>query len=399
MKGYIQFLKAHPKSALFGIMLTFTSSFGQTFLISLYVPSILAEFELTATAFGTMYAIATVAASFLLIRFGPGIDRKKVKTFTGRAALLLGLSSVLFGLSFHEAGLVLALVGLRFAGQGLMSHISMTVMARSFTSDRGKAISVSTLGYSIGEMVFPALIAFSMGLIGWRWVAVLSAVAIAAIMLPILFGLPLRKFDPNEFQEKQSSKELGVFFIKQMKMLKFWVLAPTSLALSFLITGFFFYQLLLAEDKGWAIQWYTTAFAAYAVSRFVFSLYGGTLTDKFSAIRIFPYHMIPLLFGFVAIAYFEGDWVAPFYLVLTGVTMGSRGTIKNAVFAELYDVDKIGTIRSLFTMIMVISTATGPMVFGYLLDNGFSFNQIAEVSWMVMAAVIANSFLIFRFRR
>ncbi|MCA1763730.1 MAG: MFS transporter [Flavobacteriales bacterium] len=399
MKGYIKFLRDHPKSALFGVVLTFTSSFGQTFLISLYVPSILEEFELTATAFGSMYAIATVVASFLLIRFGPGIDRKKVKTFTGRAALLLGVSSLLFALSFHEASLVLALIGLRFAGQGLMSHISMTVMARSFTRDRGKAISVSTLGYSIGEMIFPALLAFAMGLIGWRWVAGLSVVAVAVIMIPILYKLPLHRFDPEVFERKQSSKELGAFFLRQMKLLKFWVLAPTSLALSFLSTGFFFYQLLLAEDKGWTIKWYTTAFAAYAISRFVFSLYGGMLTDRFSAIRIFPYHMIPLLFGFVGIAYFEGDWVAPFYLILTGVTMGSRGTIKNAVFAELYDVDKIGTIRSLFTMIMVISTATGPMVFGYLLDNGFSFEQIAEVSWMAMAVVIANSFLIFRFQR
>jgi MFS family permease len=165
-----------------------------------------------------------------------------------------------------------------------------------------------------------------------------------------------------------------------------------------MFTGFFFYQLILAEQKGWALEWFTLAFASYAVSRFVFSLVGGIMTDKLSAVRIFPYHMIPLLFGYMALAHWQGDWAAPVYFILAGVTMGSRGTIKTAVFAELYSIKKIGTIRSLFTMIMVISTATGPMVFGYLLDQGISFSQIALVSYIILVAIIANSFLILKFK-
>src|SRR6056297_1154406 len=99
MKGYFLFLKSNPKEAVFGLLLTFFSAFGQTFLISLYVPSILETFDLTKTAFGSVYAIATVSASILLIRFGPGIDRKRVRPFTLVAVSLLGLSAVLFGLA------------------------------------------------------------------------------------------------------------------------------------------------------------------------------------------------------------------------------------------------------------------------------------------------------------
>jgi MFS family permease len=91
------------------------------------------------------------------------------------------------------------------------------------------------------------------------------------------------------------------------------------------------------------------------------------------------------------LAFANGEWVAPVYLVLAGFTMGSRGTIKTSVFAELYPPEKLGTIRSLFTMIMVISTATAPVIFGYLLDNGIGFGFLAKVAiWIAIAVIVFN---------
>jgi len=36
--GYFSFLQAHPHILIFGMILTFFSSFGQTFLISIFMP-------------------------------------------------------------------------------------------------------------------------------------------------------------------------------------------------------------------------------------------------------------------------------------------------------------------------------------------------------------------------
>ncbi|MDT8423683.1 MAG: hypothetical protein RQ724_07910, partial [Desulfuromonadales bacterium] len=44
--GYFSFLQAHPQILIFGVILTFFSSFGQTFLISIFVPQFLDVFAL-----------------------------------------------------------------------------------------------------------------------------------------------------------------------------------------------------------------------------------------------------------------------------------------------------------------------------------------------------------------
>jgi len=388
MKGYLKFVRTHPKEAAFGLLLTLFSAFGQTFLISLYVPSILAEFEITKTTFGAIYAVATVSASLLLIRFGPGIDRKRVRPFTIMAISLLGLSAIVFGLAHGIYVLALALIGLRFAGQGLLTHISMTVMARYFTADRGKAVSISTLGYSLGEMVLPALLTFLIAWIGWRYTSFATVLFIAGTMIPLLFLLPVQRMDPSQAKAKEGFRKTARFFIQQLKTLKFWILASTSIYLSFMFTGFFFYQLILAEQKGWTVEWYTLAFSGYAVSRFFFSLFTGTLIDRFTAVKIYPYHLIPLVIAYCVLAFSEGEWVAPVYLVLAGFTMGARGTIKTSVFAELYPAEKLGTIRSLFSMIMIVSTSTAPVLFGYLLDQGYGFSFLAKAAIGIAIVVI-----------
>jgi MFS family permease len=159
-----------------------------------------------------------------------------------------------------------------------------------------------------------------------------------------------------------------------------------------MFTGFFFYQLILAEQKGWSVEWYTLAFSGYAVSRFFFSLFSGALIDRFTAVRLYPYHLIPLVAGYVFLAYADGAWVAPVYLILAGFTMGSRGTIKTSTFAELYPPEKLGTIRSLFSMIMVISTATAPVFFGYILDQGYGFSFLAKVAiGLALLVIVFNS--------
>lgn len=196
-RSYFRFVKTHPKEAVFALLLTFFSAFGQTFLISLYVPSILEELDLTKTTFGAIYAVASVTASFLLIRSGPGIDGKRVKPFATVAVSLLGISAVAFGQSPDIFILALALVGLRFSGQGLLIHISMTVMARYFSADRGKAISISTSGYSLAEMLFSFLLTTAIAFIGWRYNSFASALFIVGMMLPFLQLLPKRQLDPD----------------------------------------------------------------------------------------------------------------------------------------------------------------------------------------------------------
>lgn len=387
ISSYYAFLKKYLSQVGFGWMLTFFSSFGQTFLISLYVPYLLLELGISKSAFGAYYAIATLIASFLLLQIGHYIDEKPLRPFSNKVLILLMVSCLTLAMVIHPVILLIALTGLRFAGQGLMSHISLTVMSRYFYADRGKALSISTIGYSVGEIFFPFFIGLVILWFGWR----IGAVVQALMLLPLILPIPKWKIevmDPDPLSLKpESSSKKGKFFFNMMKESRFWILTLPTFSLSFIVTGFFFYQFILAEEKGWPVEIYTLLFAGYGAVRLVFSLYGGLLTDRYSARKLFPFQLVPILFGVLSLAFVNGLEGAALFLILTGVSTGFSGVLTSATIAELYGVDNIGQVRSLFSVVMVLSSAMAPLFFGIALDAAYTFGHLAIFSAILLLIV------------
>ena len=79
------------------------------------------------------------------------------------------------------------------------------------------------------------------------------------------------------------------------------------------------------------------------------------------------------------------------FLPMLGITMGVSGVVTSAVIAEIYGVDKIGKIRSLFTVLMVVGAAIGPILYGALLDAGITFTHIAAASSIALIFIFASS--------
>ena len=82
-----------------------------------------------------------------------------------------------------------SLILLRLAGQGLSSHTAQTTMARYYDRERGKALSISGLGYPLGEAVLPSIIAGLLLVFHWRATWALIAAVIGFIFIPILWHL------------------------------------------------------------------------------------------------------------------------------------------------------------------------------------------------------------------
>ena len=373
-------------------MLTFLSSFGQTFLISIYVPEILKTFSISNGLFGSIYAIATVTSSIIMLSVGHLVDHKPVKKITAFTVVGLAFSSFLLGISHLSiAILIIALIGLRLTGQGLMSHISLTVMSRHYDLDRGKALSIASLGYAIGEALFPICIST---LILWYdfEVAAMASAGFLVLYLIRLYFTDLSYFDAALSAENKPS---AISLLKDYKDLLrkkvFFILMPVSFALSFTITAVFFYQYVVVEDKGWSVSLYASFFTVYALVRIVFSIFGGMLVDKYSGKKMFRIYLIPFTLGLLAFAIIDSIFGALSFLILAGISVGMAGTVKSAVLAEVFGTEKLGTIRSVFTMFMVFSTALGPLIFGSLMDMGIEFESILLVTAAILGLIILNA--------
>lgn len=391
MKDFFYFLKGNFRTVSFGWVLTFLSGFGQTFLISLYVPEILKSFQISEGAFGSIYAGCTITASLIMLSVGHTVDHKPAKKVTAWTVIGLALSSILLGFSHHILILILAITGLRLTGQGLLTHISMTIMSKQFIRDRGKALSFSSLGFSVGEAVFPLAIATIIAWFDWRVAAVSSGVFL------LLYLLRLKFTNLNTFDEQLSVHAKPSFWslLKDYRKVvfdsKFGIMVPASFMLSFSVTAIVFYQYVFVETKGWSAQLYASFFTVYAISRFLFSLFGGIWVDRFTAKRMFRYFLIPVVLGLLPLAFMNSIIGALIFLVMMGITVGMSGTVKTSLIAEIYGTERMGAIRSVFTMFMVISTALGPLIVGLLIDAGVSFENIIFGIFVAMSITIINS--------
>lgn len=393
MRTYYLFLKENLSPVFFGWLLTFFSSFGQTFYISLFVPFILDQFHFSKSVFGGYYAAATIIASFFLLQFGHWVDSRPLRPITTQTVLLLLASCFMLGLAIHPVMVFIALVGLRLGGQGFMSHISLSVMSRYFTADRGKALSLSAMGYAVGEMVFPLMVGLLLSYWNWHVALIISAIFLLSIFIPIR-SLDLEALDVQENTEEVSGRAKWSYFRQLLSEQPFWVLIPPVFTFSFVTTGIFFFQYVLANEKGWPLDWYALCFSGYAIVRFLFLLYGGILTDKRSASTLFPFYLIPMVLGLLALAVIPGKIAALIFLLLTGVAAGMSSIVSSAVIAELYGTARVGQVRSLFSMIMVFSTALAPVAIGFLLDHGITVSQIGFGCAALLGLVTINSFRI-----
>ncbi|MBS4013631.1 MAG: MFS transporter [Bacteroidetes bacterium] len=409
--NYYNFFKANYGILLFGGILVFFSNFGQAFLLSLYIPSILESFEITRSEYSLLYSSATLLSAFTIIFAGKMIDRFDLKKFAFLVILGFATACMVAALSINIVMLFFAVFLLRFFGQGMLSHTAMTTMGRYFHLARGKALSISYLGFPIGEAILPLTIISVIAIAGWRETFMITAALVVLVLMPIAMII-ISRFKPDDIieqpskdttakNEKINSKE-GISNEKtfsQRDVLKskyFIYFAPTVMLIGFTLTALFFFQTFIADFKGWPLELMAGGITGYASASIVFSIIAGPLIDKFTARKIFPFVLLPLASGIVVLSLFTHPIAPVFFWTLAGITAGIQSPVINALYAEVFGVKTLGSVRSLFTFVMVFSTALGPIVYSLLLDVGLSYNSI---HYIIAGIIVLASASVFYFRK
>ncbi len=84
------FLIQNARWLMAGALLTFLSSFGQTFFISVFAGEIRVSFGLSHGQWGGLYALGTLSSAFVMIWAGALTDRIRVRSLG--AVTLIGLA-------------------------------------------------------------------------------------------------------------------------------------------------------------------------------------------------------------------------------------------------------------------------------------------------------------------
>jgi len=386
------------KVIVFGFIFTFFSSFGQSFFLGLFNSSIRETLSITHGQFGTIYASATLLSSFLLIWVGKKIDDINIFRFAFYVALLLSFSCFLFSKISSIIFLFFSVFLMRFSGQGLMSHTASTTITRYFTKSRGKALSIGWFGLSTAEFILPVLIIYLLIITDWQniWISI-SILTLIFLPLASFFLIKNLNFDSREELE---SKDLEKKEIKQWKRVevikdyRFYIICLNMLAMPWIATGVFVYQSFITESKEWGSFVIAQSFMAYSILSVITLLGSGFLIDRFTSRKILIYMNIPLLLSALVLFYFNNPISSFVFLGLIGISNGLANVLGSSIWAEIYGVKYIGSIKALTTALMVFSTAFGTALFGFLIDNGFSIEQIALVSITYITSSIVLLFFV-----
>ena len=72
---------------------------------------------------------------------------------------------------------------------------------------------------------------------------------------------------------------------------------------------------------------------------------------------------------------------------LYGFNLGISAPFSGSLWAEIFGVESLGTVKALFHAISVLSSALSPVVFGLIIDSGFGVGMISIISLSIIIIV------------
>lgn len=352
-------------------LVAFSSGPGQSYTFSVFIDSMIAEFNLSRTDISGLYAIGTgISAAMVMVvsrladKYGP--KAMIIVTVSCLTLSCMGMAFVTGGISFF-----LAFAGLRAFGQGSIPINATLITAQWFVRMRGRAMAVMGLGFASSMAFMPILARALIDNLSWRVAYVVIGILIWMVVVPVsAYFLRNTPEEMNLYPDGSASPPEGeivpdhIVISDRRKVLTsvtFWGLAVPLSVPGFVSTALVFHQSAIFVERGMSLTMAASVFLPISASALAASILSGFLVDKIGPRTLFYISTTILLTSICAISIAQSLQVAIVYAVILGASNGTGQIVSNVLWAHYYGRQGLGRIQGSASMVMIAASAIGPL--------------------------------------
>ena len=372
----------------------------------IYVVAWSDEFGWARAAIAAGYAVATVQSGLLGPIHGALLDRFGVRRVmsVGLVVLAAGLLSLSVMTTLPTYYAAMLLTGLGLALSGFLSIT--TAIVPWFVRRRSTAVSLMSVGISLGGLLVPLVAAAVVGL-GWRSMLQLGATIVLAVGLPCI---TLMRRQPAEYgQEPDGPERPGrprsmprrgraggpdLTLQEALRTRAFWLLGVGHAAA--LLVGSAVTVHLIAHLTGsldYSVQGAAQVIALVTIISAIGQLLGGPIGDRFAIHKVAAIAMVAQAIGLVVLARAGGAPAVVVFALLHGLAWGIRGPLMGSVRADYFGTRHFGAIMGASMTVFMVGDLLGPILAGTLADLLGDY----RIGFTVVALIAASASIAFWF--
>jgi OFA family oxalate/formate antiporter-like MFS transporter len=341
-----------------------------------------------SSTFGWTMAQMSVASSLRSLEFGvfnplwgPVVDRSDPKWLMrlGTVIMVSGLIclSQTQNIWMYYAGFFTIGVG----GSLVTGMLPITVIARWFKKDIGKASGMFYMGNAFGGVTVP-LVVKMIEEFGWRNTILYTAILFGALGLaasfifrgrPEDYGLvPDGRVLSEDQQRRAKGDSFGTSVKEALKMRAFWHIAAVTLFQTATVSTIMMYAMPYLTSIGMGREWAGTIISIYTFISAFGRIPFGILSDVFRKTLILTISLVLLLAGMFVFWKMEAAsslWFILLFAIPYGLGVSGITSTRSPILAEYFGIKNFGSIFGLTSVFFAIGSIASPPIAGWIYDN------------------------------
>ena len=381
----------------------FFTSPGQTYMVSVFNPSLREAFNLSLSQLTGAYMFGTILASLPQSYIGQWADRIGIRRMLFLIVGLFSLACVFISRVGSLSMLFLAFFFLRVFGQGALELLSVNMLPMWFRNRLGTVSGIKNVAVNLMIGLVPVSILALIGQVGWRTTYVLVGASVILILLPVVYFFYINR--PEEIGQRidgasmlqaqatlaESQPESEFTLKRAMHTRSYWILTLSWFAWAAIATAITFNLLPIFTTKGLTEQQAAASFTILMVSSAIFQIISGVIADRLPLRWMASGALGLYSLAIVALIYVPSGSVVLVYALVLGMAQGLFGGLGNTVWVRYYGRQHLGKIRGSVWTAAVAGSSIGPFLMGVSFDqSGNFFNSLIVIAVVLMGLAIAG---------